>query len=87
MTSADDSLFDVAEAAAYLKVKPSTLYGWAHQRRIPFRKHGRRLVFSRSDLEAWSAATRQDPIPERSWTKSSVSPGMSPKETSGPRDR
>jgi excisionase family DNA binding protein len=47
---------DIDQAAALLRVKPSTLYAWVHQRRLPFRKHGRRLVFSRHDLERWSAA-------------------------------
>ena len=30
-----DRLLDVNEAAALLSVKPTTLYNWAYQRRIP----------------------------------------------------
>ena len=30
-----DRLLDVHEAAAFLAVKPATLYQWAYQRRIP----------------------------------------------------
>jgi excisionase family DNA binding protein len=47
---------DVKQAALLLRVKESTIYTWVHQRRIPFRKHGRRVVFARADLEVWSAA-------------------------------
>jgi excisionase family DNA binding protein len=53
--------FDVTEAAEFLRVKPSTLYGWVHERRVPYRKHGRRLTFARADLEAWSAAQAVEP--------------------------
>jgi excisionase family DNA binding protein len=45
---------DIDEAAEFLRVKRATLYAWIHQRRIPFRKHGRRVIFHRSDLEGWS---------------------------------
>lgn len=49
------SLFlDVEGAAEFLKVKPATIYAWVFHRRIPFRKHGRRVVFFREDLEKWS---------------------------------
>lgn len=42
------------EAADYLRLKRSTMYAFVHQRKIPYRKHGRRLVFSLADLEAFS---------------------------------
>jgi excisionase family DNA binding protein len=45
---------DIREAAEFLKIKVTTLYDWVHQRRIPFRKHGRRLVFATEDLRVWS---------------------------------
>lgn len=45
---------DLREASTLLRVKPATLYEWVHFRKIPFRKHGRRLAFSRAELEAWS---------------------------------
>jgi len=50
----EEGFLNVAEAAAFLKVKADTIYAWVHKRRIPFRKHGSRLIFSRRDLEAWS---------------------------------
>ena len=44
----------VKEAARYLGVRVSTIYNWVHERKIPFRKHGRRLVFNKASLERWS---------------------------------
>jgi excisionase family DNA binding protein len=48
------NLLVAQEAAPYLRVKLSTLYAWVHQRKIPFRKHGRKLIFSKEDLNLWS---------------------------------
>jgi excisionase family DNA binding protein len=45
---------NTTEAAELLKVKLSTIYAWIHQRKIPYRKHGARVVFFREDLENWS---------------------------------
>ena len=38
-------LLTVSEAAEFVRLAPKTLYGLASQRRIPFRKAGRRLLF------------------------------------------
>jgi excisionase family DNA binding protein len=46
----DDRLLDVHEAAALLGLRPSTLYQWAYQRRIPVVKIGRALRFRLSAL-------------------------------------
>ncbi len=45
---------DVHEAAALLGISPKTLYNWVSQRRIPFRKAGRRLLFLEVELVAWT---------------------------------
>lgn len=48
-------LFITAEEAAdFLRVKKSTLYSWVYQKKVPYRKHGRLLVFSVEDLRIWS---------------------------------
>jgi excisionase family DNA binding protein len=47
-------LMDVKEAAEFLRVAPKTLYGLVSQRRIPYRKAGRRLLFLESDLISWT---------------------------------
>ena len=47
-----DPLLGVPEAARLLGVKPSTLYQWAYQKRIPKVKLcGRSLRFRLSDIE------------------------------------
>jgi excisionase family DNA binding protein len=47
-------LMDVREAAEFLRMAPKTLYGLVSQRRIPFRKAGRRLLFLQSELLEWT---------------------------------
>ena len=45
---------NVREAAEFLRVAPKTLYGLVSQRRIPYRKAGRRLLFLESELIDWT---------------------------------
>jgi excisionase family DNA binding protein len=59
-----DEFLNVQEAAFLLRVRCATLYIWVHQRRIPFRKHGGRLVFSRCDLLKWSEARKVTSLPQ-----------------------
>jgi excisionase family DNA binding protein len=44
----------VHEAAELLRLAPKTLYSLVSQRRILFRKAGRRLLFLESELLAWT---------------------------------
>jgi excisionase family DNA binding protein len=55
-------LMDVQEAANMLRIAPKTLYGLVSQRRIPFRKAGRRLLFLEEELLDWTRprADRRD---------------------------
>jgi len=46
-------LLTVAEAAQLLRLAPKTLYSLVSQRRIPYRKAGRRLLFLESELIEW----------------------------------
>ncbi len=49
----EDRLLDVKEAAAMLSLKPSTLYQWAYERRVPTVKlYGRALRFRLSVIQA-----------------------------------
>jgi excisionase family DNA binding protein len=48
----DSDLLTVPEAAALLRLKPSTIRAWTCQRRIPFVKVGRLVRIRRSDLES-----------------------------------
>lgn len=56
-----DGLLTIREAAEYLAVSVSTLYGWVWQRRIPFIKMGRALRFDPHDLAAFIEANKQLP--------------------------
>ena len=56
------AFLNAREAAHFLRIKLPTLYSWVHQRRIPYRKHGSKLVFSCSDLENWSCRTLVEPV-------------------------
>jgi excisionase family DNA binding protein len=57
--SAPAGNLSVREAAARLGVSPHTLRGWAkYQRRVPYLRLGRRLVFRPADLDAFEAACR-----------------------------
>ena len=51
-------LLTVQEAARYMAVSVSTLYGWVWQRRIPFVKMGRALRFDLADLERFIETSR-----------------------------
>jgi excisionase family DNA binding protein len=48
------NFMNVAETAEFLRIAPKTLYGLVSQRRIPFRKAGRRLLFLESELVEWT---------------------------------
>jgi predicted DNA-binding transcriptional regulator AlpA len=59
------SFLDIPGAATLLCFKPSTLYAWKHQQRLPFpyRMHGKKIVFLKSDLLAWSERQTVFPMP------------------------
>jgi excisionase family DNA binding protein len=54
-------LITIREAAQYLAVSVSTLYGWVYQRRVPFVKVGRALRFDRVDLDRFIETNRVRP--------------------------
>jgi excisionase family DNA binding protein len=51
-TKAPDIL-TVEEAAAYLRIKRSTVYKWVHEGKIPHHKVGGSIRFSRRLLLEW----------------------------------
>jgi excisionase family DNA binding protein len=54
----DSELLTVPEAAALLRLKPSTIRAWVCQKRIPYVKLGGRLVrIRRSDANALISAS------------------------------
>ena len=44
----------VREAAELLCVSTRTIYGWVQQRRIPYRKAGRRVLFDEAEILEWT---------------------------------
>ncbi len=54
----ESGLLTVQDAARYLAVSKSTLYGWVWQRRIPFVKVGRALRFELAELQKIVQANR-----------------------------
>jgi excisionase family DNA binding protein len=57
-THPEDALLTVQDAARYLAVSKSTLYGWVWQKRIAFVKVGRALRFELPELQKFVQANR-----------------------------
>ncbi len=49
----DDEMLTIDEVAAYLKLKPQTIYKWAQKGKIPGAKFGKEWRFRRSTIEDW----------------------------------
>jgi excisionase family DNA binding protein len=54
----ESGLITVQDAAKYLAVSTSTLYGWVWQKRIPFVKVGRSLRFELAELQKFIQSNR-----------------------------
>ena len=53
-TAMQPRFMTVREAAELLRLAPKSLYSLVSQRRIPYRKAGRRLLFLESELVDWT---------------------------------
>jgi excisionase family DNA binding protein len=49
----NNEIMTLEEVAAYLKVKPQTIYTWAQEKRIPAAKLGKEWRFKRSIIDVW----------------------------------
>ena len=49
----NNDIMTLEEVAAYLKLKPQTIYTWAQEKRIPAAKIGKEWRFKRSIIDAW----------------------------------
>ncbi len=49
----DNDIMTLEEVAAYLKVKPQTIYTWAQEKRIPAAKLGKEWRFKKSIIDEW----------------------------------
>jgi excisionase family DNA binding protein len=54
----EGGLINVHDAAKFLAVSTSTLYGWVYQRRIPFVKVGGALRFELAELQKFIQSNR-----------------------------
>jgi len=67
MVDMSDSPKTNEEAAAIIRVKPSTLVAWRHQGRGPrYLKIGRSCFYLERDIEAWLNEQAVIPIPKDS---------------------
>lgn len=62
ISSGEDFLLGLEEAAAFLKIKKSWLYQLTHFRKIPYFKRGRKLYFSKLELSGWLLQDRKATI-------------------------
>jgi excisionase family DNA binding protein len=59
---ADSRKLDLSQAAPFLGVSPHTLRAWTRERRIPFHRCGRRIVFAVTDLDRFLADNRVEAL-------------------------
>ena len=65
-----DKLLTVEQAAERLALKPSTLYAWSYERRIPTIKLGRSLRFKESDIQKLIKRSERPALRENPLTNS-----------------
>jgi excisionase family DNA binding protein len=46
-------IMTIEEVAAYLRVKPQTIYTWAQEGKIPAAKLGNQCIFKKSMIDRW----------------------------------
>jgi excisionase family DNA binding protein len=49
----DNDIMTLEEVAAYLRLKPQTIYTWAQQKKIPAAKLGNQWRFRKSLIDEW----------------------------------
>lgn len=61
-----DEWFNIIELCDYLPDKPAkaTIYGKVHQRKIPFHKTSKSLIFRKSEIDSWIALGRIKTVDE-----------------------
>jgi len=48
-----DEIMTLEEVAAYLRLKPQTIYTWAQEKKIPAAKLGKEWRFKKSIIDEW----------------------------------
>lgn len=59
-----EEVLSVSQAARFLNLSVSTLYGKVSRREVPVSKRGKRLYFRRAELEEWIKAGRRQTVDE-----------------------
>jgi excisionase family DNA binding protein len=49
----NDEILTLEEVAAYLRLKPQTIYTWAQEKKIPAAKLGKEWRFKKSIIDEW----------------------------------
>jgi excisionase family DNA binding protein len=49
----ENDIMTLEEVAAYLKLKPQTIYTWAQDKKIPAAKLGKEWRFKKSIIDEW----------------------------------
>jgi excisionase family DNA binding protein len=57
-----EQIFNVEEAASFLRCGVSTLYHFVCAKKIPYIKMNSRVLFKKSDLITWLDRFRQEPV-------------------------
>ena len=52
----ETDIMTIEEVAAYLKLKPQTIYSWAQEKKIPAAKLGKEWRFKKSIIDKWFAS-------------------------------
>ncbi len=53
MRLVENDIMTLEEVAAYLRLKPQTIYTWAQEKRIPAAKLGKEWRFRKSLIDEW----------------------------------
>ena len=53
MSPPENEIMNIEEVAAYLRLKPQTIYTWAQEKKIPAAKLGKEWRFRRSVIDKW----------------------------------
>lgn len=54
-----EQLLTVNDLSKFLKLQKSTIYGYVHNRKIPYIKRGKVLYFEKSEILSWLKTYRQ----------------------------
>lgn len=54
-TEPQDRWFDIKDLCDYLPQRPApqTVYGWTSAKQIPYHKNGKKIIFLKSEIDAW----------------------------------